>query len=83
MPQLVTRVDAALLAEVDHLVDAGLADNRSDAVRTALVEFIDTVRRREIGQAIVEEYRRRPQTEEELGWWSEEQTARMIREEPW
>lgn len=82
MPQLVTRVDDALLAEVDRLVETGLAESRSDAVRTALAEFIDVARRREVDRAIVEEYRRLPQRDEEVGW-SDEATLQMIREEPW
>jgi hypothetical protein len=43
---------------------------------------VDRHRRRRIGEAIVEGYRRHPQTEEEIGW-ADEATVRMIAEEPW
>lgn len=82
MPQLVTRVDDALLAEVDQLVINGISASRSDAVRAALIAFIDAARRRAIDRAYVEEYRRLPQTDEEVGW-SDRTALEMIREEPW
>ncbi len=82
MAQLVTRVDAALLAEIDRLVAAGAAESRSDAVRTALTQLIERLRRAEIGQAIVAEYSARPQTVHDVGW-SDASTVAMIAEEPW
>lgn len=71
------------LAEgVDELVAAGLASSRSDAVRSALERWIDSERRRRIGEAIVAGYKRIPQTEEELAW-ADDAAAAMIAEEPW
>jgi Arc/MetJ-type ribon-helix-helix transcriptional regulator len=78
MTQLVTRVDDALVAQVDALVEAGVVANRSEAVRMAL----DRLVRAETGRRIAEAYRRQPQTEEELAG-IDERTARMIAEEPW
>ena len=82
MSQLVTRIDDDLARAVDALVAEGVVASRSDAVRQALRELIDRHRRRRIGEAIVEEYRRQPQTQEEVGW-ADEATVRMIEEEPW
>jgi Arc/MetJ-type ribon-helix-helix transcriptional regulator len=82
MSQFVTRIDDDLTAEVDALVSEGVVKSRSDAVRQALGALVDLHRRRRIGEAIVEGYRRQPQTQEEIGW-PDEATVRMIAEEPW
>lgn len=82
MAQLVTRVDDELVAQLDELVDSGEAKSRSDAVRSALEEMLDQRRRRLEGEAIVEGYRRIPETEEELRW-AEENGRAMVAEEPW
>jgi Arc/MetJ-type ribon-helix-helix transcriptional regulator len=80
--QLVIRVDDDLAREIDALVTEGVAASRSDAVRRALRALVDSHRRRRIGEAIVEGYRRQPQTDEEVGW-TDEAAIRMIKEEPW
>ena len=82
MVQLVTRVSDELAAGIDELVDCGVASSRSDAVRSALERWIDSERRRRVGEAIVEGYKRIPQTEEELAW-ADRAAAEMIAEEPW
>ena len=82
MAQLVTRVDDELIAQLDEMVDRGEAKSRSDAVRCALEEMLDQRRRRLIGEAIVEGYRRIPETEEELRW-AEQNLREMVAEEPW
>ena len=82
MAQLVTRLDDDLLADVDALVADGIAATRSDAVRIALERLVDAHRRRKVGAAIVDGYRRMPQTPEELEWL-DEATRRLIAEEPW
>ena len=82
MAQLVTRVDPALLDEVDALVREGVVSSRSEAVRVGLQQLIDRHRRAEIGRAIVASYRARPQTQEEAGW-ADAATIRMIADEPW
>ena len=53
MSQLVTRIDDDLAREIDALVEEGVVESRSDAVRQALRELIDRHRRRKIGEAIV------------------------------
>ena len=82
MVQLVTRVSDELAAGIDELVDCGVASSRSDAVRSALERWIDSERRRRIGEAIIEGYKRIPQTEEELAR-ADRAAAEMIAEEPW
>lgn len=82
MAQLVTRLDDGLLADVDALVADGVATTRSDAVRIALERLVDAHRRQQLGAAIVDGYRRRPQTADELAGL-DEATRRLIGEEPW
>jgi len=82
MPQLVTRLDQKLLAEVDALVADGVAATRSDAVRIALERLVDEHRRRRLGEAIIEAYRRQPQTDAELAGL-DEATRSLVGEEPW
>ena len=82
MAQLITRVDDKLVAQVDAIVASGEAESRSDAVRRALEAMIDQRRRRLIGEAIAEGYRRMPETEEELRW-ADDNARSMIAEEPW
>lgn len=82
MPQLVTRMEAALLAQVDALVASGAVASRSEAVRMALAQFVERERRRSAGEAIASDYAARPQTEAEVGW-ADAATVAMIAEEPW
>ena len=82
MAQLVTRVDDELVAQLDEIVESGEAESRSDAVRRALEAMIERRRRRLVGEAIAEAYRRIPETPEELRW-ADQSTRSMIAEEPW
>lgn len=79
--QLVTRVDDSLAAAVDELVTAGVVGSRSEAVRIGLEQLIDQHRRRRIGAQIVAGYQATPQ--EDDGLWADDETRRMIEEEPW
>jgi len=82
MPQLVTRLDDRLMAEVDGLVADGVVGSRSEAVRLGLERLVDEHRRRQVGAEIVSAYRRLPQTEDELAGL-DEATRGLINEEPW
>jgi metal-responsive CopG/Arc/MetJ family transcriptional regulator len=82
MAQVVTRLDDGLAAELDSLIAEGVVSNRSEAVRLGLERLVEEHRRRQIGSQIVEAYRRRPQTEEELAGL-EQATRALISEEPW
>jgi Arc/MetJ-type ribon-helix-helix transcriptional regulator len=82
MAQLVTRVDGELVADIDALIEAGVVESRSDAVRQGLRALVDQHRRRRTGEDIVHAYQQWPQTAAEVGW-ADEATLRMIGEEPW
>ena len=82
MPQLVTRLDDRLMADVDALVADGVVTSRSEAVRLGLERLVDLYRRERIGATIVEAYRRQPQTDEELAGL-DEATRALVSEEPW
>jgi Arc/MetJ-type ribon-helix-helix transcriptional regulator len=80
--QLVTRVPDELARRVDALISAGVFESRSDAVRVGLEVVIERERRAAVGQAIVDGYRRIPQTKDDLTWPDAATTA-MIAQEPW
>jgi Arc/MetJ-type ribon-helix-helix transcriptional regulator len=82
MAQLVTRIPDALADDLDRLVAEGVVASRSEGVRLGLQRLVDRERRRRIGQAIVDGYTRMPQTDDEL-LWTDEDTRKMIEEEPW
>lgn len=82
MTQLVTRIDDDLLAQVDLVISWGELQNRSEAVRQALVELVNDRVRRRAGQQIADAYRRVPQTSAETA--GHDTAAReMIAAEPW
>jgi Arc/MetJ-type ribon-helix-helix transcriptional regulator len=80
--QLVTRVPDSLAEAVDGLVREGTFASRSDAVRAGLETLLESERRKAVGRAIVDGYRRVPQNGDDLEW-SDAATAAMIAEEPW
>ena len=82
MAQVVARLNDDLVAAVDDLVNEGIFESRSDAIRRALEFVVDRQRRKRIGDAIVEGFRRIPQTEDEIAW-ADAATIAMIEEEPW
>lgn len=82
MAQLVTRVGEELAAEIDRLVEQGVVESRSEAVRRGLEMLVDRHRRAALAAAVVRGYQTRPQTDEEAGW-ADAATRRMIAEEPW
>lgn len=82
MIQIAVRLDDELVVQVDDLVRRGVVMSRSQAVRDGLRALVEQQRRRAVGEAIVEGYRRLPQTDDEIAW-SDEATAAMIAEEPW
>ena len=82
MAQLVTRIDDRLLAAIDELVAEGVVASRSEAVRVGVAALIDQHRRTRAGAAIANAYRRRPQTQTEVGW-ADAATRQMIADEAW
>jgi len=63
-------------------VRAGVYASRSDAVRAGLDAVLEAERSTAVGRAIVEGYRRVPQTGDDR-LWSDAATVAMIAEEPW
>jgi Arc/MetJ-type ribon-helix-helix transcriptional regulator len=59
-PQIAVRVPQALSDQLDALVSEGLFETKAEAIRTAIESMVDVERRRRIGEAIVEGYRRIP-----------------------
>jgi Arc/MetJ-type ribon-helix-helix transcriptional regulator len=82
MPQVVTRLDEQLMADVDALVSEGVVANRSEAVRLGLERLVDQHQRGHVGAAIVAAYRRQPQGADELAGL-DEATRALVNEEPW
>ena len=80
--QLVARIGDDLVDHVDALVEAGILESRSQAVRLGLERLVRHLESERIGAAIVEGYRRVPETGEELAL-ARESTRRMIDAEPW
>jgi len=78
----VTRIDAELAKAVDDLVEKGIFDSRSDAVRKSLAAVVDKLRREEIGRQIIEGYERFPETEAEMER-ARSNAIRLVDEEPW
>ncbi len=81
MAQIITRLDAQLMEQLDAIVSSGEAESRSDAVGHALEAMIDQRRRRLVGEAIVEGCRRVPETDEELRR-ADENARALVAEEP-
>ncbi len=82
MTQFVTRIDDRLARAVDDLVESGVFESRSDAVRAGLDVVVDRERRRLIGEQINAGYERLPETEQALAA-AEARGRAMILEEPW
>ncbi|HUY87045.1 MAG TPA: hypothetical protein VMU77_07995 [Acidimicrobiales bacterium] len=59
-----------------------VVSSHTEAVRLALEALIDVHRRAQVGGQIVEAYRHKPQTSEEVGRLGAS-TAAMIAAEPW
>lgn len=80
--QIATRLPEDDVARLDALVSEGRYASRADAVRAAVATFLEVERRRRVGEAIVEGYRRTPQSDAEVAQ-AEANLLRLVREEPW
>lgn len=56
-----TRFSDDELGLIDELVGQGIGENRSAVIRRAVHHLVDSARRAQIGVAIAESYRDRPQ----------------------
>jgi len=82
MPQLVTRLDDGLVEQIDTLVREGVVSSRSAAVRRALEDFVESERRRKVGESIVAGYLHTPANETDH-LTTDASAIAMIAEEPW
>lgn len=80
--QIAIRIPETLARELDEMVAASGYGSRAEAVRLAIASLVDTERRRRIGESIVEGYRLRPQTDDDVDVAARLATA-SIHEEPW
>lgn len=63
-PQIAVRLDQELAEGLDALVAEGRFATKAEAIRAAIEALVDVERRRRIGEAIVEGYRRIPPGED-------------------
>jgi Arc/MetJ-type ribon-helix-helix transcriptional regulator len=80
--QIAVRLPVQLLGEIDELVARGVYESRAAAVRAGVEAVAASERRRQLDQAVIEGYRRRPASAAE----HEAALASLrdaILEEPW
>lgn len=80
--QVAARLPDDDIEGIDALVAEGVFESRAEAIRVAVERLLEAERQRRIGDAIVDGYRRIPETDEELAI-AEANTRRLIEEEPW
>lgn len=78
--QIAIRLPDELLAAVDALIARGDAENRADAVRSALERHIAAIERERIDAAIRAGYERVPDDRDAVTVWTDHATAEMMRE---
>lgn len=82
MTQVVVRLSDELAAALDALVESGIVESRSAAIRDALRAFVDDHRRAEISRRIVDGYRRIP-PDDDLEAWAIAAGRALVEAEPW
>lgn len=80
--QIAVRIPNELVRDLDAVVQRGEYGSRAEAVRSAIATLVETDRRLHIGDAIVEGYRRLPQTDDEVAQATRTAIA-SIEEESW
>lgn len=80
--QIAVRLEDDDVAGLDDLVSDGRFASRAEAVRAAVRRMLDAERRRAVGEAIADGYRRVPQSDDEVAA-AEVNVRRLIEEEPW
>ena len=80
--QIAVRLPESLLVELDSLVERGLYENRAAAVRAGIEGVTEQDRRRRIDEAIVDGYRRIPQSKGDVDA-AVTSLRDAILEEPW
>jgi Arc/MetJ-type ribon-helix-helix transcriptional regulator len=79
--QIAVRLSNDLVHRLDAAVRDGAFPSRAEAVRVALGDLLDNLRRRQVGEAIADGYRRQPQTDADVKI-AEAAAIRSINEEP-
>ncbi|MEX0795584.1 MAG: ribbon-helix-helix domain-containing protein [Acidimicrobiia bacterium] len=82
MGQFVTRIDDDLARAIDELVEEGVFESRSEAVRKSLTASLEAHRRIRLGRASNKGYAQFPETDEEMRL-AEAVATLMITAEPW
>jgi Arc/MetJ-type ribon-helix-helix transcriptional regulator len=80
--QIAVRIPDAMSEALEQLVADEEFDSVAEATRAALETLIVMARRRRVGEAIAEGYRRMPQTDEEIRT-AHRLALRSIEDEPW
>jgi Arc/MetJ-type ribon-helix-helix transcriptional regulator len=80
--QIAVKLPDEIVGGLDDLVSQGCYHNRSEAVRTAVIELLRRNERERIDRAYTEAYIRVPVTEEEMAE-AERSAIESINEEPW
>ena len=82
MPTVAIRLPDEMIIEIDGLIEAGSFSTRTDVIKGALQRLLADLERERIDQAIIEGYRRIPETEEEMAQ-AYQNAKEMVDEEPW
>jgi len=82
MPTVALRLPDEMIVVIDGLVSEGSFSTRTDVIKQALERLFAALERERIDQAIIEGYRRIPETQEEMAQASRN-LREMVEEEPW
>lgn len=80
--QIAVRLDDDDVERLDEMVSQGRFASRTEAVRAAVRWMLEAQRRRAVGEAIADGYRRVPQSDDEVAI-AETNVRRLVEEEPW
>lgn len=80
--QIPTRFRDEELADLDAMVADGVAKSRSQVIRLAVEQLVDTHRRRKIGESMAAAYLATPQSDDD-NVWAVANAIAMTEAEPW
>jgi len=82
MPTVALRLPDEMIVVIDGLVSEGSFSTRTDVIKQALERLFAALERERVDQAIIEGYRRIPETQEEMAQ-AYRNLREMVEEEPW